>query len=153
MNENNTSSNVENQVQAIHDYDVLLGRGKLYDKHLGNQNFQGRCTIYIYICTYAYIYITMLRLPMQKFIHLTFVFRLYHNRSRHCKRGTIFPGGISRGKVWYLQWYCLFDPWFSGRKILEAGTSLLDFHRTKWRKKEGSTGVAISTTQTKERGE
>ena len=47
MNENNNSSNVENQVQAIHDYDVLLGRGKLYDKHLGNQNFQGMCSIHI----------------------------------------------------------------------------------------------------------
>ena len=44
---------VENQIQpnssalvipvAVQDYDVLLGRGKLYEKHLGNQNFQGVC--------------------------------------------------------------------------------------------------------------
>jgi hypothetical protein len=25
----------------VQDYDVLLGRGKLYEKHLGNQKFQG----------------------------------------------------------------------------------------------------------------
>lgn len=26
---------------AVQEYDVLLGRGKLYEKHLGNQQFQG----------------------------------------------------------------------------------------------------------------
>lgn len=45
-------SEVENQIQpnssalilSVQDYDVLLGRGKLYDKHLGNQTFQGMYT-------------------------------------------------------------------------------------------------------------
>ena len=26
---------------SVQEYDVLLGRGKLYEKHLGNKKFQG----------------------------------------------------------------------------------------------------------------
>jgi hypothetical protein len=43
MSTNNMNENVQpslNRIVTVQDYDVLLGRGKLYEKHLGNQNFR-----------------------------------------------------------------------------------------------------------------
>jgi hypothetical protein len=57
-----TNSNIESQVQpatnaiiTVQEYDVLMGRGKLYVKHVGNQNFLRTVKQWTNVLSYIYV--------------------------------------------------------------------------------------------------
>jgi hypothetical protein len=144
--EGNAGTQVENEVVVtsltknvidIQDYDVLLGRGKLYQKHVGNLNLRGTLEQ------------SSVNVPGNKgFWHSPACFTQHSPRSR--EHGALLSSKETGWKVQYISGNCEFYTWFLSRSVFETRPSLLGSRGLVRSAGKGGTGNTIPAPETME---